>query len=154
MRFFGPPCRYFSTLGQVRRSLSLIGQSSQSHDKNTPFSRIRTHVIQGDKNLCGCMLMHDVFYLFVNFFVLKRSVQLSISTQTYLCNFFLSDCCILRVFSRVALYKASVSGLCHGTFAWTICRSVRLSAVYCGKTAEWIRMPFGMVNGVGRGWVC
>jgi len=22
--------------------------------------------------------------------------------------------------------------------------------VYCGKTADWIRMPFGMVNGVGR----
>jgi len=23
--------------------------------------------------------------------------------------------------------------------------------MYCGKTAEWIRMPFGMVSGVGRG---
>jgi len=23
--------------------------------------------------------------------------------------------------------------------------------VYCGKTAEWIRMPFGAVTGVGRG---
>jgi len=23
--------------------------------------------------------------------------------------------------------------------------------VYCGKTAEWIQMPFGMVSGVGRG---
>jgi len=22
--------------------------------------------------------------------------------------------------------------------------------VYCGKTAEWIRMPFGVVSGVGR----
>jgi len=22
--------------------------------------------------------------------------------------------------------------------------------VYCGKTADWIRMPFGMVSGVGR----
>jgi len=28
-------------------------------------------------------------------------------------------------------------------------RSVR--KVYCGKTADWIRMPFGMVSGVGRG---
>jgi len=28
-------------------------------------------------------------------------------------------------------------------------RSVR--KVYCGKTAEWIWMPFGMVSGVGRG---
>jgi len=32
-------------------------------------------------------------------------------------------------------------------------RSVRLSfrKVYCGKTADWIRMPFGLVSGVGRG---
>jgi len=28
------------------------------------------------------------------------------------------------------------------------CRSVQ--KVYCGKTADWIRMPFGVVNGVGR----
>ena len=28
-------------------------------------------------------------------------------------------------------------------------RSVR--KVYCGKTAEWIRMPFAVVSGVGRG---
>jgi len=31
----------------------------------------------------------------------------------------------------------------------SVCRSVR--KVYCGKTAEWIRMPFGMMSGVGRG---
>jgi len=62
------------------------------------------------------------------------------------------------VFSRVALYQASVSGLCDGTFACTICRSVRLSVVcmsvckvYYGKTAEWIRMPFGTVSGVDQG---
>jgi len=23
--------------------------------------------------------------------------------------------------------------------------------VYCGKMADWIRMPFGMLSGVGRG---
>jgi len=23
--------------------------------------------------------------------------------------------------------------------------------VYCGKTADWIRMPFGVMSGVGRG---
>jgi len=28
------------------------------------------------------------------------------------------------------------------------CRSVR--KVHCGKTADWIRMPFGMVSWVGR----
>jgi len=33
--------------------------------------------------------------------------------------------------------------------------SVGLSVrkVYCGKTVEWIRMPFGMMSEVGRGWV-
>jgi len=31
-----------------------------------------------------------------------------------------------------------------------ICRSVCRNA-YCGKTAVWIRMPFGMVSAVGRG---
>ena len=36
------------------------------------------------------------------------------------------------------------------------CRLDHLSAcvcgrkMYCGKTADWIRMPFGMVSGVGR----
>jgi len=37
----------------------------------------------------------------------------------------------------------------------SVCRSVGRSVclcvqkVYCGKTADWIRMPFGMVSGVG-----
>jgi len=31
----------------------------------------------------------------------------------------------------------------------SVCRSVR--KVYCGKTADWIRMPFGVMSGVGRG---
>jgi len=30
-----------------------------------------------------------------------------------------------------------------------LCLSVR--KVYCGQTADWIRMPFGMMSGVGRG---
>jgi len=37
---------------------------------------------------------------------------------------------------------------------YPICRSVCQSVcpeVYCGKTADWIRMPFGIVSGVGRG---
>jgi len=33
-------------------------------------------------------------------------------------------------------------------FACHICQSAKVS---CGKTADWIRMPFGMVSGVGRG---
>jgi len=34
----------------------------------------------------------------------------------------------------------------------SLCLSVGLSVhkVYCGKTAEWIWMPFGMVSGVGQ----
>ena len=31
----------------------------------------------------------------------------------------------------------------------SVCRSVQ--KVYCGKTADWIWMPFGMVSGVGWG---
>ena len=31
----------------------------------------------------------------------------------------------------------------------SVCVYVR--KVYCGKTADWIRMPFGMLRGVGRG---
>jgi len=43
------------------------------------------------------------------------------------------------------------------TFAYFMCRSVCLfisrpvKKEYCGKTADWIRMPFGVVSGVGRG---
>ena len=35
----------------------------------------------------------------------------------------------------------------------SVCRLICLSdrKVYCGKTAEWIRMTFGMVSGVNRG---
>jgi len=34
---------------------------------------------------------------------------------------------------------------------WSVCLYVR--KVYCGKTADWIQMPFGMMSGVGKGWV-
>jgi len=30
------------------------------------------------------------------------------------------------------------------SFGWSVCK------VYCGKTADWIRMPFGMVSGVSQ----
>ena len=30
----------------------------------------------------------------------------------------------------------------------SVCQLVR--KVYCGKMADWIRMPFGVVSGVGR----
>jgi len=37
--------------------------------------------------------------------------------------------------------------LAHLSVYVCVCLSVR--KVYCGKTADWIRMPFGTVNGVG-----
>ena len=51
-----------------------------------------------------------------------------------------------RVFSHVALYQASVSGLRDGpagnlSVGRSVCLSVR--KVYCGKTVEWIRIPLG-----------
>jgi len=39
----------------------------------------------------------------------------------------------------------------YSKICWSVC--VRLYVcrkVYCGKTAEWIRMPFGIVSGVSR----
>jgi len=42
----------------------------------------------------------------------------------------------------------SVSAL--GTLLLSPIPSVCRSEVYCGKTADWIRMPFGVVSGVGR----
>jgi len=41
----------------------------------------------------------------------------------------------------------------HSSVCPSVGRSVCLSVckVYCGKTADWIWMPFGMVSGVGRG---
>jgi len=33
----------------------------------------------------------------------------------------------------------------------SVCLSVYVWKVYCVKTADWIRMPFGMVSGVSRG---
>jgi len=34
------------------------------------------------------------------------------------------------------------------TFMWPICRSTHVSS---GNTADWIRMPFGVMSGVGLG---
>ena len=39
-----------------------------------------------------------------------------------------------------------VSCLDHLSVSRSVCPQV-----YCGRTAQWIRMPFGVVNGVGRG---
>jgi len=33
----------------------------------------------------------------------------------------------------------------------SLCVCLSVCKVYCGKTADWIQMPFGVVSGVGRG---
>jgi len=45
--------------------------------------------------------------------------------------------------------------LAHLSVCVCACLSVRLSVrkVYCGKMADWIRMPFGIVSGSVDGWV-
>ena len=42
-----------------------------------------------------------------------------------------------------------VCRLSHLSVCLSVCLCVR--KVYCGKTADWIRMPFGVLSGVGRG---
>ena len=49
------------------------------------------------------------------------------------------------IFSAL-LYR--VERLCDRSFTWPICRSAHVSS---GNTADWIRMPFGVVSGVGLG---
>ena len=53
---------------------------------------------------------------------------------------------------HVALVRG-VAGYSHRTFPWTICRSVGQSVcpVHCGKTADRIRMPFGIIGRTGLG---
>ena len=45
----------------------------------------------------------------------------------------------------------SAAAYSHRTFPWTICESVRRSVcpVHCGKTADRIRMPFGIIGRTG-----
>jgi len=50
--------------------------------------------------------------------------------------------------SSVSIRSIRNIRLDHVSVCLSVCRSVR--KVYCGKTAERIRMPFGVVSGVGR----
>ena len=71
-----------------------------------------------------------------------------------------SDWLSMQFLGRVALVRG-VAGYSHQIFPWTICRSVRTSVcpcvclsvcpVQCGKTADRIRMPFGIVDRMGPG---
>jgi len=57
--------------------------------------------------------------------------------------------CISVLLSESKHYVTELSS--SPSVSLCVCRSVGRSVrkVYCGKTAEWIRMPFGMVSGVG-----
>jgi len=72
-----------------------------------------------------------ITHLFITIIVIIR-VSLSINITSISAN-------------DVDLLPSPSVGLC-------VCQSVSLSVwkVYCGKTANWIRMPFGMVSGVGQ----
>jgi len=56
----------------------------------------------------------------------------------------------LLLLGRVALVRG-VAAYSDQTFAWTICQSVGASAcpVHCGKTADGIQMPFGIIGQTG-----
>jgi len=65
-----------------------------------------------------------------------------------------NNCHSLVISTSLSINIASVSG--HGielspspSIGLFVGLSVR--KVACGKTADWIRMPFGMVSGMGRG---
>ena len=63
----------------------------------------------------------------------------------------LSTCIFGIISAPLSINAASVSArrIELSSIGLSVCRSVR--KVYCGKTAEWIRMTFGMVSGVRRG---
>jgi len=55
----------------------------------------------------------------------------------------------LSIFNRAQALLELSCRLCHLSVCLSVCRSIR--KVYCGQTADWIRMPFGVVSEVGRG---
>ena len=67
---------------------------------------------------------------------------------------------ILLLLGSVALVRG-IAAYSHQTFLWTNCRSVSASVgawvgvsvcpVRCGKTADRIRMPFGIIGRMGPG---
>jgi len=74
---------------------------------------------------------------------------------TTACNIACSSKLLQPVAIRNAYRGRGHCTLCRHTRHCKICRSVcvRLCVcrkVYCGKTAEWIQMPFGIVSGVSR----
>ena len=62
-----------------------------------------------------------------------------------------------RDYTAVSINTAERKRYWNRPVAYAVCRSVCLSVgrsvrkVYCSKTADWIRMRFGVVSGVGQG---
>jgi len=57
-------------------------------------------------------------------------------------------------FQSLIIASLSIS-ISSGALMSRTCRLVHMCVcvwkVYCGKTADWIRMPFGLVSGIGLG---
>jgi len=63
---------------------------------------------------------------------------------------------VLTKYIELGIISASLSiSIASKTLMLWPCRLAHLCVcvqkVYCGKSADWIRMPFGVVRGVGRG---
>ena len=69
------------------------------------------------------------------------------------------DSCYILISASLSGYRVERKRYWCRPVAYPICRSVGLCVsvcvsvrkVYCGKTADWIRMPFGVVSGIIRG---
>jgi len=81
-------------------------------------------------------------------------------TEVLSCDLWHTDViCFLKEFLLAAsLYRAYVDFHTDllpnaNPMCWSVCRSVGWSVrrVYCGKTADWIWMPFRVMSGVSRG---
>jgi len=66
----------------------------------------------------------------------------------------------VNIIDTISAWLSSLSTLGTGfspgpSVGLSVCLSVGLPVrkVYCGKMAEWIRMPFGVVSGSVEGWV-
>jgi len=60
----------------------------------------------------------------------------------------------LSLLAASLLYNAaSVSGGWYADLSPSPSVGLSVRKVYCGETADWIWMPFGVVSGVGRGWM-
>ena len=57
----------------------------------------------------------------------------------------------VNVIKWVKIYRVSLSLSFRLEIPRVRGQPLKIYRVYCGKTADWIRMPFGVVSGIGRG---